>query len=126
MLPSWAHVVPSAVLQSCADTEAKKSELVVQKRRAKATILDRPSGQTEAELLPLMLAMEGASVASFGSLFARPRDAIAPAIVQLYDSVTFFPKEKLIEMHPIPKGRRGRALARERSRRRPKAALVSA
>ena len=75
MLPSWAHVVPSAVLHSdCADTEAKKSELVVQKRRAKATILERPSGQTEAELLPLMLAMEGASVASFGSLFARPRD----------------------------------------------------
>lgn len=76
MLPSWAHVVPSAVLHSdCADTEAKKSELVVQKRRAKATILERPSGQTEAELLHLMLAMEGASVASFGSLFARPRDS---------------------------------------------------
>ena len=103
MLPSWAHVVPSAVLHSdCADTEAKKSELVVQKRRAKATILERPSGQTEAELLPLMLAMEGASVASFGSLFARPRDSFA----QLYDCtiLPFFSLEKLIEMHPFPKG----------------------
>lgn len=55
------------MVHSCADTEAKKSELVVQKRRAKATILDRPSGQTEAEILHLMLAMEGASVASFSS-----------------------------------------------------------
>lgn len=102
MLPSWAHVVPSAVLHSdCADTEAKKSELVVQKRRAKATILERPSGQTEAELLPLMLAMEVASVASFGSLFARPR---ARSIVQLYDSVTFFLSRKVNRDAPHSKG----------------------
>ena len=55
---------------------------MVQKSRAKATILERPSGQTEAELLPLMLAMEGASVASFNST-SLVHVTIAP--LQLYN-----------------------------------------